>query len=231
MAKHNDEMLEDGYTIFRDRLNKSVLYDLVYHKAIWDRPTRGHDVFGKYYSSYEENVPWANYWTDPVSDNSRIADIRKVVDTLVSEFMDYPVFYHSDCSVVTPLCNKIRPHVDTPHRHTPWNTDSRLLGIQVAIPINEFSPAGRSGTTALVPGSHKRHWDIARCYKGEYTTQFLSEAVQPELHYGDILMLDAKTLHSHMPNITDFDRYMLVMNYLDERIVKDVMDYEASLLS
>jgi tRNA A-37 threonylcarbamoyl transferase component Bud32 len=44
-------------------------------------------------------------------------------------------------------------------------------------------------------------------------------------------MWDAKTLHSHMPNITDFDRYMLVMNYLDERIVKDVMDYEASLLS
>lgn len=230
MNYHN-ELIENGYCVLQQQIDKQDLYKLIYSKFYWDNPNRGHDTSGKYYPKYQPNVEWANYWTAPLNDHPRIANIRKVVDGIVAEFIEYPILYHSDASVITPQSTLVRPHIDTPHRHLPWNNDQRLLGIQVGIPLNEFVPSGRSGTTAFLPGSHKKSWDIKKCYSGDYTFEFLNDFDQPELHYGDMVLWDSRTLHSQMPNITDVNRYLLLMNYLDERIVKDVMNYEASLLS
>ena len=228
-SKHYTEVMENGFTVFEQWINKIDLYELAYGKAAWDYPTHGHDTNGVYYKYGVGGVAWANYWTAPLNDHHIIKKIREKTDLIASEFFDEPVFYHCDCSVLTPKCNMLRPHVDTPHRHAPWNNDQRMLGLQFAMPINEFVPNGQSGTTAFLPGSNKKTWNIKSCYGGKYTSEFILGADQPEVHYGDIIVWDAKTLHSQMPNVSDSNRYMLLMNYLDESVVHDVMEYEASL--
>jgi len=226
MAEYHKNMVEQGFTVFRQKFDQMLLYDISHTKISWDIPQRGHDRDGNYYATYHENVEWSNYWTLPLNDHNQISNVREVTDQFVEEFMDDPVFYHADCSVLTPLSSGPRPHVDTPHRHAPWNRDRRLLGIQIAIPLHEFTE--NSGSTAFLPGSHKRVWEIDRCYRGEYTEQFIQEAIQPVVHFGDMLMWDARTLHSQMPNITATKRYMLLMNYIDRRVVNDVMQYETA---
>ena len=44
-------------------------------------------------------------------------------------------------------------------------------------------------------------------------------------------MWDARTINYQMTNITESNRYMLLMNYIEEDIVSKVMEYEASLFS
>lgn len=222
-----EQMFELGYSVWPQRIDQKVLYDLIQQKHQYDYPNRGHDYNGIYYAGYHESVEWGNYWTDPLNDNSRIADIRNVVDRIVARFLVEPIFYHADVSVLTPLNSLIRPHVDTPHRHEPWNQKiSHGLGIQVGIPMQSYDK--NAGTTAFLPGSHKRVWEIKRCYRGEFTDTFLRECVQPKVEFGDILIWDARTLHSQMPNVSEHNRYMLLLNYLEHRVVEDVMIYEAS---
>lgn len=224
------DVIENGYGVWRQALDPKILYDLTYYKSDYDHPNRGHDRNEKYYDRYQESVEWANYWTDPLNDHPRIADVRRVTDRLAGRFLIMPVFYHADCSVLTPLNSMIRPHVDTPHRHDPWNKFVDYpLGIQIGIPLHQTS--GLAGTTAFLPRSHKRVWDIKSCYRGEYTEEFLKGCEQPEVNYGDVIVWDARILHSQMPNVTDTNRYMLLLNYLEERVVDRVMQYEASLIA
>lgn len=221
-----EKMLTDGYSVWKNKIDPKILYDLAYNKHLIDIPNRGHDRNGKYYPAYQEGVEWANYWTGPLNDNPRIADVRKVVDRLVAQFLVIPVFYHADISVMTTVNSLVRPHVDTPHRHEPWNDKTKkILGVQVAIPLHEVSAS--SGTTAFLPGSHRKVWPIKECYRGTFTEEFIRGCEQPEVKFGDVLMWDARTLHSQMPNVSKSDRYMLLLNYLEEYIVKDVMNYEA----
>lgn len=219
-------MLNDGFSVWPNKLDQKILYDLAHYKETFDIPNRGHDRTGKYYDSNVDGVQWANYWTDPLNDHPRIADIRKVVDRLVGKFLIHSVFYHADISVVTPLNSLIRPHVDTPYRHAPWNHRIRnCLGVQVGIPLHDIT--SDFGSTAFVPGSHRSVWEIDRCYNGEYTDTFMKTAEQPEVRFGDVLLWDARTLHSQMPNIAETSRYMLLLTYVEERIVSDLMQYEA----
>lgn len=222
-----EQMLTLGYSVWPQRIDQKLLYDLVYYKESYDRPNRGHDRNGVYYAEYHDSVEWGNYWTDPLNDNPRITEIRNVVDRIVGRFLVEPVFYHADVSVLTPLNSLIRPHVDTPHRHAPWNEKIIYgLGVQVGIPLQSYDCG--AGITAFLPGSHKQVWNIKRCYRGEYTDTFLKDCVQPVVEYGDVLIWDARTLHSQMPNVSGHNRYMLLLNYLERRVVNDVMIYEAS---
>jgi hypothetical protein len=227
MTHPMETMMTEGYTVWKNQIDQKILYDLAYNKFEFDHPDRGHDVNGKYYAGYQDGVEWANYWTGPLNDNPRIADIRKVVDRLVGRFLVIPVFYHADISVLTPKNSLIRPHVDTPHRHAPWNEKiKKILGVQVAIPLHSVAPT--TGTTAFLPGSHRKVWPIKDCYAGKFTQEFIYNCVQPEVNFGDVLMWDARTLHSQMPNISTSNRYMLLLNYLEEYIVEDVMNYEVT---
>ena len=224
------EFDEQGYTIYKGIAPAKAIYNLAYWKDAYDIPTRGHDVNGVYYNKFVSDVDWANYWTDPLNEHTSLLSIRKVVDDLVDIYLDDPVFYHADVSVLTPKCNAVRPHIDTPHRHTPFNDRiHKRLGIQVAIPMSEYNI--RCGVTGLLPGSHKKFWDIKKCYKGEYTAEFMKSAIQPELNYGDILMWDSRLLHSQMPNVSSNHRYMILLNYVEKDIVQELMEYESTLTS
>jgi len=223
-----DHLNEHGYAVWKTLVSPTSLYILVYHKDTFDIPLRGHDINGNYYECYHRSVEWANYWTLPLNQNNRVREIRANVDPVVEQLLDRPVFYHADASVLTELNNTIRPHIDTPHRHKPWNKKiDRRLGIQVAMPMHDMKVT--AGITAFVPGSHRKYWDIKKCYRGDYTQQFLRECEQPQITYGDMIVWDARTLHSQMPNVSHSSRYMLIMNYLEEDVVQDVMQYEASL--
>lgn len=225
-----DKLLSDGFTVFEQAIDQLVLYEMTYNKHPYDHPVRGHDRNGNYFGTYHDGVEWANYWTSPLNTNEYVKEIREIVDPIVSTVLIDPVFYHSDLSVMTPLNSLVRPHVDTPYRHKPWNDKHyEMLSIQVAIPIHQMSV--HAGTTAFLPGSHKQHWDIAKCYSGKYTEEFLADAEQPVVNYGDMLLWDGRVLHSQMPNVTDTNRYMLLMNYLEGWIIDDVMKYEASQFS
>jgi ectoine hydroxylase-related dioxygenase (phytanoyl-CoA dioxygenase family) len=206
-----------------------VLYELAYFKNDYDYPSHGHDIDGKYYNKFQPNVQWANYWTTSLNDNIGLAAIRQAIDPIVAKLIDRPIFYQSSVSVLATGCKLVRPHVDTPHRHLPWNNDSRLLGIQVAAPLHNF--AIDSGTTAFLSGSQNKYWDIKKCYRGDYTSEFLSKFTQPRLKYGDVVIWDTRVLHSQMPNNGLSSRYMLMLNYLNEDVVADVMAYEAMISS
>lgn len=224
-----EQMCVKGYSVWNQRIEPQLLYDIAYNKTYWDTPDRGHDINGVYHRKPSDDVKWANYWTGPLNDHLRIADIRKAVDRLVAKFMVEPVFYHADVSVLTPSNSLIRPHVDTPHRHEPWNAKvANCLGMQVAIKLSDFDIL-TAGSTAFVPGSFRQVWDIKKCYRGEYTEYFLKNAEQPDLRFGDVLIWDARTLHSQMPNISGTNRYMLLLNYIERRIVPELMDYESIL--
>lgn len=224
------QFMTEGYGVWRDVIPTGSLYDLVYHIDTYDYPDRGHDVNGVYHDKGKTDIEWANYWTSPLNDNIRVDEIRSFTDRLVKKFMYEPVFYHADFSVLTPQANHLRPHVDTPHRYDPWNQKiKRTLGVQLAIPMQDHGVA--SGTTAFVPGSHRRVWDIRDCYSGKYDEEFAANYHQPVVHFGDLLMWDARTLHSQMPNLGSTKRYMLLFNYLEKSIVRDVMEYEANLIA
>lgn len=220
--------MTEGFSVWKEVVDQVELFDLAYNKHTYDYPNRGHDRNGVYYEKYYDGVEWANYWTGPLNDNRHVRAIRESIDRIVGKFLVQPVFYHADVSVMTSLNSLVRPHVDTPHRHVPWSDRVHTpLGIQVAIPMHDVST--HAGTTAFLPKSFKKSWPIKDCYKGKFTDEFLKDAVQPEMDFGDALIWDARTLHSQMPNITEHSRYMLLLNYLEENIVDSVMQYEKDL--
>lgn len=219
----------DGYAVFKlTNENQRSLYELSYYKPDYDVPNRGHDSQGRYHTKNMPNVEWANYWTGALDDNRYVHEIRSTVDSVISEALEQPICYRVAVSVVTPANSLVRPHVDTPHRHGPWNSHYRTpLGMQVGIPMHEMS--GSAGVTGFLPGSHLRFWNINDCYRGTYTSEFLRGCVQPDLKFGEMMVWDARTLHSQMPNVTTAKRYMLLLNYVEESVVDELMAYEATL--
>lgn len=216
----------NGYTVCRNVIDQSVLYNLFAHKENWNYPQRGHSLDGQYYNNYDSSVEWGNYWTESLSEHKDVVTIEHNVRTYVDLLMHEPVFYHSDVSVIMPSSCNIRPHVDTPNRHAPWNNNiDERLGIQVAIPMQAF--VSKNGSTAFLPKSHNKVWDITQCYRGEYTQQFLSGCVQPIAEFSDMIIWDARTLHSQMPNLTDTPRYMLLFNYVEKQILSELIQFEA----
>lgn len=189
---------------------------------------RGHDVDGKYHSKPESGVEWANYWTYPLYKSPAIQAIVDKITPILSGFINSPVFYHCDISVLTNKNTHIRPHVDTPYRHLPWNQShmDQRLAVQAAVPLHKYPT--NAGSTAFYPGSHLQHWDIKKCYRGEYNDVFMKNCQQPTVDMSDVLLWDARTLHSQMPNQTSANRLLLLMNFLDESIVEQVMQYESN---
>jgi ectoine hydroxylase-related dioxygenase (phytanoyl-CoA dioxygenase family) len=201
-----------------------MLYDMIYTKQEWDYPVRGHDQAGKYHAFADHGIVWANYWCPTLKNHPKIASIKSVTDKLVAPLLSDPVFYDSTCSVIRPGTTTARVHIDTPHRHAPWATNTHRLAIQFAIPLHDGS--AQNGATAFLPGSHNIMWDIEKCYSGEFNDHFRQNAVQPEARFGDIVMWDSRTLHSQMPNLSHSNRYMVLLNYVERDILADLQSFE-----
>lgn len=222
-------MIHDiGFTKIEKEVPVVQLLSLIEMCPAWDIPQRGHDRKGNYYDRPTPNVDWSNYWGVDLTENYHVTQIRKRLDEIAGTLLDDAYFYGSDVSVLAPGSSLIRPHVDTPHRHPPWNhSPDRRLGIQMSVPLNEWYDG--MGGTAFLAHSHRKTWPIEECYKGTYNEMFKEKSQTIHLEFGDIAVWDARTLHSQMINHQTTKRYVLLLNYVEGDIVDELVAYESSL--
>lgn len=164
------------------------------------------------------------WWSQTVHDYKPFKDIKKLVDPLVQNNFPNLAFYASDTVTINPKSQWISPHVDTPHRFDKWNFDKRLLGTQCIITLEDVTK--ENAATGLVPFSHKRDFEIMKCYTGVYDRWFIDNCKQHDMPKGSLLIYNCRVLHSSMPNNTDKARSALLLNYLDKTIIDEVADLD-----
>lgn len=160
------------------------------------------------------------WWSQAVDDFDETKAIRRIVDPLI--FHNFGNFSHyiSDVVTINSKSTWVNPHVDTPHRFENWNYDPRLLGIQCIISLEDTNKD--NGSTGIVPFSQKRNYDIKQCYSGYYDNWFIENCQQPDMPKGSLLFYNCRILHSSMPNPSSHDRPALLINYLENSIIKEV---------
>lgn len=217
------EVLEnkEGYTL---------LPAFVPHKLISDFKLRLKDLYpvraidrNKTYAERDDIKKLVNidiWWSQFVDEFAEFEAINKLVQKVIQ--VDFPKFclYSADTVCINPKSNFINPHVDTPHRFKEYNFDKRLLGIQCIITLDDVD--NQSGATGVVPFSQKRDFKIEECYQGNFDRWFLTNAKQHYMSKGSLLFYNCRVLHSSMPNHTDKQRTVLLINYMDESIINDV---------
>ena len=99
-----------------------------------------------------------------------VESINDLLFPIISEHLENAVFYSSDIVTINGDSKWVNPHVDTPHRFKQWNTDTRLLGVQVIVSLQDTTP--EMGATGYVPNSHEPDWDIDLCYNSAFYLYF-----------------------------------------------------------
>ncbi len=164
------------------------------------------------------------WWSQTVHDYKPFQAIKKLVDPLIQNNFMGLNFYASDTVTINPHSQWVSPHVDTPHRFDRWNFDKRLLGIQCIITLEDVTKD--NAATGLVPFSHKRDFEIMKCYTGVYDRWFLDNCKQHDMPKGTLLIYNCRVLHSSMPNNTDKARSALLLNYLHKDIIQEVSELD-----
>lgn len=160
------------------------------------------------------------WWSQMVMDWTEVQAINDLLLPKISEQLDNAVWYASDIITINGDSKLVNPHVDTPHRFKQWNTDTRLLGVQCIVALQDTTP--EMGSTGYVPYSHEPDWDIDMCYNSAYNKYFYDFCEQQTMTKGSVLMYNCRLLHSSMPNYLPEPRPMLLLNYLNGDIVEDV---------
>jgi len=164
------------------------------------------------------------WWSQTVHNYKPFQSIKKLVDPVVQNNFGNLTFYASDTVTINPDSQWVSPHVDTPHRFDKWNFDKRLLGIQCIITLEDVNKD--NAATGLVPFSHKRDFEIMKCYTGVYDRWFLDNCKQHDMPKGTLLIYNCRVLHSSMPNNTDKARSALLLNYLHKDIINEVSELD-----
>jgi len=160
------------------------------------------------------------WWSQLVHDWSESQAIQRLVDPLIKSHFSNLEMYANDTVFISAGSTWMNPHIDTPHRFHKYNYDKRLLGIQCIISLEDIDKD--SASTGLVPYSHKRDFDISKCYSGEYDRWFLQNCVQPDMPLGSLLFYNCRILHSSMPNPKQVERPAILYNYLDRSIMNEI---------
>lgn len=160
------------------------------------------------------------WWSQMVMDWPEVIAINDILLPTIAEQLEDAAWYTSDIITINGDSKLVNPHVDTPHRFKQWNMDTRLLGVQCIVSLQDTTP--EMGTTGFVPNSHEPDWDIDLCYNGAYNKYFWDFHEQRDMPKGSVLMYNCRLLHSSMPNYLPEPRPMLLLNYLNGAIVEDV---------
>lgn len=212
----------EGY-IFLKNVIPHNLIDSINSKLNKLYPIRAIDA-GKVYAErgdiYDLDNDISIWWSQSVMDWKEVQLINKLLLPRVTEELDTAQFYYSDIVTINGDSKLVNPHVDTPHRFKQWNTDTRLLGVQCIVALQDTTP--EMGTTGFVPNSHEPDWDIDLCYNSAYNKYFWDFHEQLTMPKGSVLMYNCRLLHSSMPNYLPEPRPMLLLNYLNGAIVEDV---------
>ncbi len=160
------------------------------------------------------------WWSQSVSDFPEVQKIQKLIDPIIEHNFTNLKHYASDCVFIKAGSTWVNPHVDTPHRFDKWNLDKRVLGIQCIVSLSDLN--SDNGSTGLVPFSHKRDFDIHKCYNGTYDRWFAQNVKQYNMPKGSLLFYNCRVLHSSMPNLGQTERPALLLNYLHNSIIDEV---------
>ena len=217
----NDLTDGEGY-IFLESVIPLDLIDSINSKLDTLRMVRASSS-GKTYAEREKikDLPDVSvWWSQMIMDWPEVKLINDFLITRIDKELDNAVLYASDIVTINGDSKWVNPHVDTPHRFKQWNTDTRLLGVQCIVSLQDTTP--EMGTTGFVPNSHEPDWDIDLCYNGAYNKYFYDFCEQRDMPKGSVLMYNCRLLHSSMPNYLPEPRPMLLLNYLNGDIVEDV---------
>lgn len=183
---------------------------------------RGNGVDGNYYSVHDGERKYDVWWTKQPPTEMWLPIVNRLTPQ-IDMFFDAEWKVHCvDCITTRPHSSKLYAHIDTPYRFAEFANVTRTLGVQIIIPLDDFTL--ENGATAFLPNSHTMMIDFRDLEDNrkkynevllEYGTQFVAKA-------GDVLMYDGRTLHSTMPNNSDRFRSALLINVLLEEIVEQV---------
>lgn len=221
MVEYKDLTEGEGYLFFENLIPHDLI-DSINNKLDTLRMVRASSA-GKTYAEREKikDLPDVSvWWSQMVMDWPEVKLINDFLITRINKELDNAVFYASDIVTINGDSKWVNPHVDTPHRFKQWNTDTRLLGVQCIVSLQDTSP--EMGSTGFVPNSHEPDWDIDLCYNGAYNKYFYDFCEQRDMPKGSVLMYNCRLLHSSMPNYLPESRPMLLLNYLNGDIVEDV---------
>ncbi|NDB83890.1 MAG: hypothetical protein EB127_14380 [Alphaproteobacteria bacterium] len=207
---------QEGYRIFESLIPNILISDLLQCvPALKKVRAVSNDRMYREREKIQELTDIVIHWSETVEKLPEFIKIKNIID-----HFPHLLFYAADIVTINPKSNYFNPHVDTPHRFDKWNFDTRLLGIQCIITLEDTNK--QNAATGLVPYSQKRDFDIGKCYNGDYNRWFLSNAVQHDMPKGSLLLYNCRVLHSSMPNGTDKSRPALLINYLDRSIIEEV---------
>lgn len=222
MVEYKDLTEGEGYLFFENVIPKDLI-DIINSKLGMLKMIRATDSMKNYaerddINQLEHDISY--WWSQSVMDWTEVKLINDFLITRVNKELDNAVWYTSDIITINSNSKLVNPHVDTPHRFKQWNFDTRLLGIQCIVSLQDTTP--EMGSTGFVPNSHEPDWDIDLCYNGAYNKYFWDFHEQRDMPKGSVLMYNCRLLHSSMPNYLPEPRPMLLLNYLNGDIVEDV---------
>ena len=221
MVEYKNLTEGEGY-IFLESVIPSDLIDNINSKLDTLRMVRASSS-GKTYAERDKikYLPDVSvWWSQMIMDWPEVNMINDFLITHIEKELDNAVLYASDIVTINGDSKWVNPHVDTPNRFKQWNNDTRLLGVQCIVSLQDTTP--EMGATGFVPNSHEPDWDIDMCYNGAYNKYFYDFCEQRDMPKGSVLMYNCRLLHSSMPNYLPESRPMLLLNYLNGDIVEDV---------
>lgn len=224
------EYYEEGYVSIRGGVLPLMV---VSQFKLWamknQNAHRGNAVNGKYYSKHRKGREYNVWWTTQPPE-----EMWRPIVSYLSRHLDRMFDGNSwdihvvDCITTRPNSSKLYAHIDTPYRFEEFSDIDATLGVQIIIPLDQFTL--ENGATAFLPGSHKMKIDFRDLEKNRdtYNQMLLEQGIQFLAEPGDVLMYDGRTLHSTMPNNSTQFRSALLINALRRDIIPRVRELDGN---
>jgi ectoine hydroxylase-related dioxygenase (phytanoyl-CoA dioxygenase family) len=214
-----DLFTNQGYTVFNSVISTTSISKLNLKEDLLV-PHRAHGMDYKYYPAdrVHECQDLGIWWSQELSAWPEVQAITQQLIELLGSMFDDPASYIADIITNEPGNNFIKPHIDSPYRFDKWWDRDELLGVQCIIPLCNFTK--ENGGTGLLPNSHNTRWVVKDSYAGKYNKEFLAGVEQPEMSVGDVLVYHPRTLHSTMPNNTNFPRRALLIHITSREMAR-----------
>jgi hypothetical protein len=190
-----------------------------------DNIHRGNAVNGSYYAKHrkgrEYNVCWS---TAPPEEMWRpVVDILSKYIDAIFDGTEWEI-HIVDTITTRPGSTKIRAHIDIPYRYEEYahSPDDDTLGVQIIVPLDFFTL--QNGATAFLPGSHASqfYYKDIEANQEDYDTLLTTEGMQFVSQPGDALIYNSRTLHSTMPNKSNFHRSALLINAVAKSVMPTI---------
>ena len=212
---------QQGYLIARNFIPPIAIAQFKMWAMNPDNIHRGNAMDGKYYAHHDGEREYNVWWTT-CPPMEMWLPIEYMLSSRIDLFFDgAPWSTHVvDCITTKPGSQKIYAHIDNPYKWDEFKDSDETLGIQIIIPLDEFTID--NGATAVWLGSHAKKFQDAdiKANQQHYNDTLLSNGSQFVALPGDVLMYHGRTLHSTMPNNSHDFRSALLINVLRRDIIE-----------